>query len=197
VRVGLQHVRPEPDTTHEATNASEVVRLRHKGPERGEVSTRLVVAAAVVAGLVWVVPTVLFGREQADYVADLTGASTTEAETGARGSAPVDPIGRANDAQAQAALNSAVRIAQVFYAENGSYSGFGPEVAAQYDPTVAFSSGPAAPGVVSVRGLTPTTVVFVTETARGAYLCTAANEEVVAFGRADAQVPAQCSGGWA
>lgn len=171
--------------------------MRDGDRELGEVSIRLVVAAAVVAGLVWVVPTVLFGREQVERVGDLTGASTSEpaGTTGSAG-APVDPIGRAGDVQAQATLNNAVRIAQVFYAENGTYSGFGPEVAAQYDPTVTFSIGSAAPGVVSVRGLTPSTVVFVTATEGGGHLCAAANAQVVSFGRSDAQVPSQCSGGW-
>lgn len=167
--------------------------------ERGEVSIRLVVAAALVAGLIWTVPTVLFGREATRHAGDLTGGSDPRPSDGLTGSVPVapqDPVGRANDAQAQATLNNAIRVAQVFYAENGSFTGFGPQVAAQYDPTVAFTAGPAGPGVVSVRGLTPTTVVLVTTTEPGAYLCAAAQGDVVAFGRSDAQIPAQCSGGW-
>lgn len=174
--------------------------VRHNDRERGEVQMRLVVAAGVVAALVWIVPMVLFGHEQAGHVADLTGASTSTSATGAASSgngAPVDPIGRAADTQAQATLNTAIRVAQAFYAENGSYTAFGPQVAARYEPTVSFSSGPAGPGVVSVRGLTPSTVVFVTATESGAYLCAAADDEIVAFGRADAQTPSQCSGGWA
>jgi hypothetical protein len=167
--------------------------------ERGEVSIRLIVAAALVAGLVWTVPTVFFGREATEYVSDLTGGSDLEPDgvtgPGSAG-APQDPIGRANDAQGQASLNNAIRVAQVFYAENGSFTGFGPQVAAQYDPTVTFTIGPAGPGIVSLRGLTPTTVVFVTATKNG-YLCAAAQGEIVAFGRSDAQSPSQCSGGWA
>jgi hypothetical protein len=166
--------------------------------ERGEISFRLVVIAAIIAGIAWGVPMVLFGRQQTDYVADLTGGSTSEPTPGAGSSEPpVDQIGRANDARAQATLNNAARVAQIYFAENGSYEGFGPAVASGYDPTVRYSSGPAAPGVVSIRGLSPSTVVFVTTSESGAYLCAAAQAEVVSFGRADAQAPSQCLGGWA
>jgi hypothetical protein len=168
----------------------------HSDHERGEISFRLVVIAAIIAGIAWGVPMVLFGREQTDHVADLTGGSTSSPGAGSS-EPPVDPIGRANDAQAQATLNNAARVAQIYFAENGSYEGFGPAVASGYDPTVRYSSGPAAPGVVSIRGLSQTTVVFVTASENGAYLCAAAQAEVVSFGRADAQAPSQCLGGWA
>jgi hypothetical protein len=165
--------------------------------ERGEISIRVVVVAAVVAALAWSAPFVLFGRQQTDRIADLTGGSTPPPTAGAgTGQPPVDPIGRANDAQARATLNNAALVAQVHFAENGSYTGFGAEVASAYDPSVTFTSGPAAPGVVSIRGVTPTTVVFVTTTANGAYLCAAAQADVVTFGRANALAPSQCSGGW-
>ncbi len=172
--------------------------MRNGHPERGEVSIRLIVGAVLVAGLVWTVPTVFFGREATEYVGDLTGdLEPTDGVTGP-GSAgpPEDPIGRANDAQAQAALNSAIRVAQVFYAGNGTFAGFGPQVAAQYDPNVTYTIGPASPGVVSLRGLSPTTVVFVTGT-EGGYLCAAAQGEIVSFGRSDARSPSRCTGGWA
>jgi hypothetical protein len=163
------------------------------------VSIRLIVGAALVAGLIWTAPTVFFGREATEYVGDLTGGSDlepTDGDTGPSSGAPQDPIGRANDAQGQASLNNAIRVAQVYYAENGSFAGFSPQVAAQYDPTVTFTMGPAGPDVVSLRGLTPTTVVFVTATPSG-YLCAAAQGEIVGFGRSDAQNASQCTGGWA
>lgn len=172
--------------------------MRNGHPERGEVSIRLIVGVALVAGLIWTVPTVFFGREATEYVGDLTGGlDPADGDTGP-GSVrpPNDAIGRANDALAQASLNSAIRVAQLFYAENGTFAGFGPQVAAQYDPNLTFTVGPAAPGVVSLRGLSPETVVFVTGTERG-YLCAAAQGEIVAFGRSDAQSSSQCVGGWA
>ena len=170
--------------------------MRSGHRERGEVSIRLIVGAGLVAGLIWTVPTVLFGREATEYASDLTGGSDLEPTDGDAGGAPQGPIGTANDAQAQAALNGAIRVAQVFYVENGTFTGFGPQVATQYDPTLTLTTGPAAPGVVSLRGLSPTTVVFVTETESG-YLCAAAQGGIVAFGRKDAQSPSQCTGGWA
>jgi hypothetical protein len=161
--------------------------------ERGELGLRIVIAMALLTALAWTIPMVFLGREQAEHAATITAASD---EVGASGVAPMDPIGRANDARAQATLNSAIRVAQVYYAENGTYDGFGPQAATAYDPTLKVTSGPAAPGVVSMRGLTATTVVLVTATEDGGYLCAAADAEVVSFGRSDAPAPSQCGGGW-
>lgn len=164
--------------------------------ERGEVGLRIVIAMALVAAIAWTVPMIFFGRQATRYAEDLTGASEDPGGGTSGGQAPVDPIGQANDVQAQANLNNAIRSTQVYFAENGSYQGFDAQVAGQYDPSVTYTAGPAAPGVVSVRGVTPTTVVMVTATEGGGYLCAAAQADVVTFGRADALSPAQCSGGW-
>jgi hypothetical protein len=163
--------------------------------ERGEISLRLIVVAAVVAGLVWTVPFIFLGREHTRNVEDLTGGSTASPTAGTP-QAPADPGGRANDVQAQVALNSAITVARLYHAETGSYGEFDAEVASGYDPSVAYTSGPAAPGVVSIRGVTPTTLVFVTVSTGGAYLCAAATGDVVTFGRVDALAASQCSGGW-
>jgi hypothetical protein len=165
--------------------------------ERGEISIRLIVAAAVAAGLVWTVPFVFLGREHAENVANLTGGSTASPTTGTGRPQPsTGPGGRASDVRAQAALNNAITVARVYFAETGSYAGFGVEVASSYDPSMTYTSGPAAPGVVSIRGVTPTTVVFVTTPSTGVYLCAAANGTTITFGRVDALAAAQCSGGW-
>jgi len=166
--------------------------------ERGELGLRVVIVMAFVAAVAWTVPMVFFGRQATDNAAVLTGASDSQdPESGTfAGQAPVDPIGKANDISAQATLNIALGSTQVYFAENGTYQGFDAQVAGQYDPSVTYTSGPAAPGVVSVRGVTATTVVMVTATEGGSYLCAAAQADVVTFGRADAQSPAQCSGGW-
>lgn len=165
--------------------------------ERGEIGLWVVVAMAVVAALAWAVPMVFFGHEAVDNAATLTGAQDSQdSGAGSSGAAPVDPIGKANDIQAQALLNTAISSTQVYFAENGSYQGFDATVAAQYDPSTTYTSGPASVGAVSIRGVTPTTVVMVTATKGGDSLCVAAQADVVTFGRADAQAPAQCSGGW-
>jgi hypothetical protein len=162
--------------------------------DRGEVGLRAVLAMAVVAALAWTIPMVFFGRQETEQAAILTGAGDGSG-AGTSGQAPVDPIGKASDVQAQADLQGAISAAQVYYAENGSYAGFGVQAAGQYDPAITYTSGAASPGVVSVRGVTPTTVVLVTAT-KHAYLCAGAQADVVSYGRADAQSPAQCSGGW-
>jgi hypothetical protein len=169
----------------------------HADRERGEIGLKLIVAMALVAGLAWTVPMVFLGRESTEHAAVVTGAAENEpppsegAEVAAAG-----PIDLANDAAAQASLNSAIRAAQMYFAETGGYAGFGVQTAAHYDPTLRLTSGPAAPGVVSVRGVTPTTVVLVSVTDSGGFLCAAAASEVLSFGRADASSPAQCAGGW-
>jgi hypothetical protein len=165
--------------------------------QRGEIGLRVVMVMAVVAALAWTIPMVFFGRQETEQAAVLTGAGDQSGAgaAGASGQAPVDPIGKANDVQAQANLQTAMSSAQVYYAENGSYQGFSAQVAGQYDPAITYTSGAATPGVVSVRGVTPTTVVMVTGTKQGV-LCAAATADVVSYGRTDAQSAAQCSGGW-
>jgi hypothetical protein len=165
--------------------------------ERGEIGLRVVLVMAVVAALAWTIPMVFFGRQETEQAAILTGAADQPdaGAAGASGEAPADPIGKANDVQAQANLQGAMGAAQVYYAENGSYEGFSAQVAGQYDPAIAYTSGAASPGVVSIRGVTPTTVVMVTATSKG-FLCAGGTADVVSYGRADAQSPAQCSGGW-
>ena len=165
--------------------------------ERGEIGLWVVVAMAVVAGLAWTVPMVFLGREEVDNAATLTGgADSQDPGEASSGEAPVDPIGKANDIQAQAMLSTAIQSTQVYFAENGSYQGFDATVARQYDASTTYASGPAAVGVVSVRGVTATTVVMVTATKGGGYLCAAAESNAVTYGRADVQSSAQCSGGW-
>jgi hypothetical protein len=167
-------------------------------PERGEISIHLVVVAAVVAALAWILPFVLLGGEQTERVTEPTRGSTpspSAAQTPQQVT-PVGPIGTANDVQAQATLQNAVVGAQVHFAETGSYTGFDAEAASSYEPSVTFTSGPPAPGVVSIRGVTPTTIVFVTTTTSGGYLCAAANNDLISYGRVNALAASQCSGGW-
>jgi hypothetical protein len=168
-----------------------------RNSERGDLSLWLIAVMAIVVGLVWAVPMVFLGHEEASRTADLVGATGSHPASGPRqtGAAPVDPIGKTNDVGAQADLNNAVQVAQMYFAENGSYTGFTPQAAAGIEPTITFTAGPAASGTVSIRGVTATSVVLVTATARGP-LCAAAESSAVSFGRTDAQSPAQCTGGW-
>ena len=166
-----------------------------RNDERGDLSLWLIVVMAIVVALVWAVPMVFLGHEEAKQAAGLVGASGTHPSEGRTDAAPADPIGRSNDVSAQADLTNAVQVAQMYFAENGSFSGFTPQAAGAIEPTITFTTGPAASGTVSIRGVTPTTVVLVTATARGP-LCAAAESSTVSMGRTDARSPAQCAGGW-
>lgn len=168
----------------------------HGVRERGEAGMRLIAGMALLAALAWTIPMVFFGREQARDEVELAGAVEDAPDAVVTGEAPIDPAGRAVDAKAQADLNESMRIALVYFAENGTYEGFGPAAAAEFSPNVGYSVSSPAPGVVSIRGVTPTEVVLVTVTERGGFLCAAAEGDLTSFGRSDAQVPGQCAGGW-
>ncbi|HET7237035.1 MAG TPA: hypothetical protein VFK59_11470 [Actinomycetota bacterium] len=162
--------------------------------ERGYAGARMLAALGLVSLLVWLVPMVFLSRKQVDLV-----SAVTEPVAGATGETavtePVGALGRANDLQAQSLLNGAIRVAQVWYAENGTYAGFGPAEAAGYDPSISFTAGSPAPGTVTIR-VAPDAVVMVTIAGDGGYLCAAANLDVVTFGRADAATAQDCQSGW-
>jgi hypothetical protein len=93
-------------------------------------------------------------------------------------------------------LNQAIRVSQVYYAEHGSFEGFGPDAAAAYDPSIVYGRGTPAADTVAMS-VSPTTVVFVTVVEpNGGYLCVAAMSDLVTFGRTNATMPAECQGGW-
>jgi hypothetical protein len=146
--------------------------------ERGATSFIWLMAVALVAGIVVIVPFVFAGRKEAKHGQDALGQ-----------------VDRAKHVSAQATLETAIRAARGYFVENGTYQGFGPSAASIWDPAVRYTTGPAAPGVVSIRGVTPTSLVMVTSTGT-AYLCIAQNGGVVTYGRADARTAAACTGGW-
>jgi hypothetical protein len=179
------------------------------GSERGFVSLRgLVLFGLVVAG-VWVVPLMLLQDAKTEPAGPTAVGATAIGEpaggttgvTGATGATaagdPVsDPIRKANDVRAQAMLNQAIRASQVYYAEHGSFEGFGPDAAAGYDPSIVYGRGAPAADTVAMS-VSPTTVVFVTVVdPNGGYLCAAAMGDIVTFGRTSATMPAECQGGW-
>ena len=177
--------------------------------ERGFVGIRMLALLGLLVALVWVVPLVFLQGADRTRTPDATGAaepvgSTSgpppgePAPTGTTGTGdPVsDPIREADDVQAQATLNEAIRVAQVYYSENGTFDGFGPDVASGYDPSIVYTQGSPAPDMVSMS-VSPTTVVLVTLVElNGGYLCAAAMGDIVTFGRTNAAMPADCQGGW-
>jgi hypothetical protein len=146
--------------------------------ERGEMSLGPVVAVVLLVGILATLPIFLMvDRQERALDAGLEAASS------------------AKDLSAQNVLRDAMTGAQVYFAERGSYVGFTAEVAAQYEPSSDFTTGAAAPGRVSIRGISDTTIVMVTKSGSGA-LCVAATYDVVSYGRVDATSASSCSGGW-
>jgi hypothetical protein len=173
------------------------------GSERGFVSVRGLVLFGLVVAAVWVVPLMLLQ----DAKTETTGPTAVDATAigepagGATGATPAgdpvsDPIREASDVRAQAMLNQAIRVSQVYYAEHGSFEGFGPDAAAAYDPSIVYGRGAPAADTVAMS-VSPTTVVFVTVVdPNDGYLCAAAMGDIVTFGRTNATMPAECQGGW-
>jgi hypothetical protein len=173
------------------------------GSERGFVSVRGLVLFGLVVAAVWVVPLMLLQDVKTEPAGPTAVGATAIAEPagGATGATPAgdpvsDPIREANDVRAQAMLNQAIRVSQVYYAEHGSFEGFGPDAAAAYDPSIVYGRGAPAVDTVAMS-VSPTTVLFVTVVdPNGGYLCAAAMGDIVTFGRTNATMPAECQGGW-
>lgn len=173
------------------------------GSERGFVSVRGLVLFGLVVAAVWVVPLMLLQDAKTETTGPTAVGATAIGEpagatgdSGATGDPVSDPIGESNDVRAQAMLNQAIRVSQVFYAEHGSFEGFGPDAAAAYDPSIVYGRGAPAADTVAMS-VSPTTVVFVTVVdPNGGYLCAAAMGDIVTFGRTNATMPAECQGGW-
>jgi hypothetical protein len=176
------------------------------GSERGFVSVRGLVLFGLVVAAVWVVPLMLLQDVKtetagptavgAKAIGEPAGGATNATGATPAGDPVSDPIREANDVRAQAMLNQAIRVSQVYYAEQGSFEGFGPDAAAAYDPSIVYGRGAPAADTVAMS-VSPTTVVFVTVVdPNGGYLCAAAMGDIVTFGRTNATMPAECQGGW-
>ena len=181
------------------------------GSERGYVSVRGLVLLGLVVAAVWVMPLILLQSTRTEppaagptavgptaiaQPAGSTGAPGATGDPGATGAPVSDPIGEANDVRARAMLSQAIRVSQVYYAEHGSFEGFGPDAAAAFDPSVVYGRGAPAADMLAMS-VSPTTVVFVTVVEpNGGYLCAAAMGDSVTFGRTNATMPAECQGGW-
>lgn len=136
------------------------------------------VVAALVVGAIAAAAFVFMGRGETD------AAKTA-----------IEQVPRAESVQTQVALDTAMRAAQVYFAESGSFTGYSPWVASENEPSVQYSTGPAQIGVVSIRGVTPMTVVLVSKSASGQTVCSAATGSTIVQGTQDAQSAAECTGG--
>jgi hypothetical protein len=144
----------------------------------GATSSWLLMIVALVAAALVVVPFARSGREEANH--DREAIAQWE---------------KARDLRAQARLQTAVRGASAYLAENATLTGFDPEQASLFDPSNRYTSGAPTASVVSIRGVTPTSAVLVTSTG-SAYLCAAVTGGVVSFGRVNAATSGACTGGW-
>lgn len=102
------------------------------------------------------------------------------------------PVEQARDVQADALLLGAAGVAQAYLAEHGSFEGFTPQTAAQLDPFFGWNASPvASTGAVSIRGVTPSSLVLVTAGA-GRPLCLAVEPGGTRRGSTDARSAADC-----
>jgi hypothetical protein len=144
----------------------------------GATSSWFLMIVALVAGALVVVPLARSGGEEANH--DREAIAQWE---------------KARDLRAQARLQTAVRGASAYLAENATLTGFDPEQASLFDPSIRYTSGAPTASAVSIRVVTPTSTVLVTSTG-SAYLCAALIEGVVSFGRVNAATAGACTGGW-
>jgi hypothetical protein len=168
--------------------------------ERGEMGLRLLVAMALVAMLIWLVPILFLDRGgRAAGPASETGpapaANDPDDSGGSASGAGGNPIDRANELSAQTTLTAAIAGAQIYVAENGTFDGYGPDPASSIDPAVTYTTGAPAVGTVTLRVM-PASVVMVTLVEGGQPLCAGVAAGVVTKGRTDASTAEQCSGGW-
>jgi hypothetical protein len=144
----------------------------------GGTSSWFLMIVALVAGALVVVPIALSGREEANH--DREAVAQWE---------------KARDVRAQARLQTAARGASAYLAQNATLTGYDPEQASLFDPSIRYTSGVPTASTVSIRGVTPTSVVLVTSTG-SAYLCAAVTGGVVSFGRQNVATAGACTGGW-
>jgi hypothetical protein len=144
----------------------------------GATNSWLLMIVALVAGALVVVPFALAGHQEANH--DRVAIAEWE---------------KARDLRAQSRLQTAVQGASAYFAENATFAGFDPEQASTFDPSIRYTIGAPTASAVSIRGITPTSVVLVTSTG-SAYLCAAVTDGVVSLGRANAATAGGCTGGW-
>ena len=151
--------------------------MRRNG-QRGEIGMGTVIVLALAVGAIAAAAFVFVGRTETDAAREDL-AAVPEAEA----------------ALARSNLDTAMRGAQVYFAENAAYTGYTPAVAAQLAAGPSYTASAPAPGAVAIRGVTPTTIVFVATTPSGGSLCVAATGPTITRGTQDARTAAECSGG--
>jgi type IV pilus assembly protein PilA len=110
---------------------------------------------------------------------------------------------RAQDRSAQSDLRNALTAAKAYYTDSDSYDPaglaiFNAAAGLAVEPALAWNNDvpPASKAAVSVRGVTATTVLLVTQSASNAFFCLADSNGTITKGKVDAANMAACTGGW-
>jgi hypothetical protein len=122
-----------------------------------------------------------------------TGVTTAPPSIGGTPSAAVDLA-------TQKLLRAARNTALTYYANHArTYRGYDATYANELDPAIVFTTGPSRAGKVSIREVTPDSILFTTIGASGDPLCIGESEGRAgdtAMGLVDASTLSACVGGW-
>ena len=120
------------------------------------------------------------------------------------GAVPSRSVASREDKVAQSDLRNALAVGKTFFTNDDSYAGFTPEVAAkiltrfspQFASQLTFDgSATASVRAVSIRAVTPTTLLLASESASGTVYCLADDADTgTTYGTADAQTLGGCAG---
>ena len=101
---------------------------------------------------------------------------------------------RAQNRSAQSDLRNALTAAKAFYTDADKYTGFNSTVGEDIEPALNWNMATTATkGAVSVRGVTDTTVLLVTQSNSNDFFCIADSAGTIVRGVADAADVAACT----
>ena len=98
--------------------------------------------------------------------------------------------------KAQSALRNALTAALTYYTDGATFVGFDPKAAESIEPSLIFNTSPTAvEGEISIREVTRSTILLLTQSSDGADWCIADRAGgKTTYDRADAQTIAECTG---
>jgi hypothetical protein len=96
----------------------------------------------------------------------------------------------------QSALRNALTAALTYYTDGATFVGFDPKAAESIEPSLIFNTSPTAvEGEISIREVTRSTILLLTQSSDGADWCIADRAGgKTTYDRADAQTIAECTG---
>ena len=118
------------------------------------------------------------------------------------GAAPIKSVASPEDKIAQSDLRNALAVGKTFFTNDDSYAGFNPmvgtKILARFSPDLADQltfdeSATASVRTVSIRAVTPTTLLLASKSASGTVYCLADNATGTTYGTTDAQILGECA----